>query len=42
MSESKLGVFLPVIIRLLLMVTDQWHSPRSVPEVPEPPIGLRH
>ena len=37
-SKSKLGVFLPMIMRLLLMVTDQWNSHRSVPGVPEPPL----
>ena len=34
-----MGVFLPMIMRLLLMVTDQWNSHRSVPGVPEPPLG---
>ena len=27
-----------MIMRLLLMVTDQWNSHRSVPGVPEPPL----
>ena len=38
-SKSKLGVFLPMIMRLLLTVTDQWNSQRSVPGVPELPLG---
>ena len=39
MSKSKLGVFLPIIMRLLLMMTDQWNSQRSVPGVLEHPLG---
>ena len=38
-SKSKLGVFLPMIMRLLLTVTDQWNSQRSVRGVLEPPLG---
>ena len=38
-SKSKLGVFLLMIMRLLLTVTDQWNSQRSVPVVPEPLLG---
>ena len=38
-SKSKLGVFLPMIMRPLLTVTDQWNSQRSVRGVPEPPLG---
>ena len=38
-SKSKLGVFLLMVLRLLLTVTDQWNSQRSVPAVPEPPLG---
>ena len=38
-SESKLGVFLPMIMRLLLTVTDQWNSQRSIRGVLEPPLG---
>ena len=38
-SKSKLGVFLLMIMRLLLTVTDPWNSQRSVPVVPEPLLG---
>ena len=38
-SKSKLGVFLLMIMRRLLTVTDQWNSQRSVPVVPEPLLG---
>ena len=34
-----MGVFLLMIMRLLLTVTDQWNSQRSVPVVPEPLLG---
>ena len=38
-SKSKLGVFLQIIMRLLLTMTDQWNSQGSVPGVLEPPLG---
>ena len=38
-SKCKLGLFLPMIMRLLLTVTHQWNSQRNVRGVPEPPLG---